>query len=162
LRPGDFDRIFQALNTAGVRYLVVDGIAAILHGVNRFTVDVDICLSMTRDNLSRFWTAMAGLGYRPSLPVSIGQLSDLDNIAEWCRDKNLKAIKFWDPKKNLALPLDVVVDAPLGFENAYDRRKDFEYHGYSLPVIGKKDLIEMKIGTGRNKDLDDVEVLRRD
>ncbi len=36
--------IIQALNEAGVRYLVVGGLAVVAHGHVRFTADVDLVL----------------------------------------------------------------------------------------------------------------------
>jgi hypothetical protein len=160
MRPGDYDRIYRTLNEAGVRYLVVGGVAAILHGVNRFTVDIDIIIDMSKENIGLFWRAMARLGYQPALPISLEQLSDPETIRLWREEKNLKAIKFWDPVENMALPLDLVVDHPLDFAAAHQRRATMAYHGFDLPVIGKDDLILVKNAAGRVKDRDDAEVLR--
>jgi hypothetical protein len=40
--PSDFEVIFQALELAGVRFLVVGGVAVVLHGHARFTADLDL------------------------------------------------------------------------------------------------------------------------
>lgn len=37
-----YQEIIQALETAGVRYLIVGGIAVHLHGYARFTKDLDL------------------------------------------------------------------------------------------------------------------------
>jgi hypothetical protein len=37
-----FDAIFCALDSTGVRYVVVGGVAVNLHGYQRFTKDVDL------------------------------------------------------------------------------------------------------------------------
>lgn len=162
MRPGDFKLIIGTLNKAGVRYLVIGGVAAVLHGARRATFDVDICLSITEDNLSRFWTAMADLGYKPRQPVSLEDLTDPAKIKEWREEKNLKAITFWHPAENMALSLDLVIDIDLDFEAAYARRKDFSYHGIDLTVASKDDVVKMKKLAGRSKDLDDVKALEDD
>lgn len=38
--------LFRKLDDAGVRYLVVGGIAVNLHGVNRLTHDIDLMLAL--------------------------------------------------------------------------------------------------------------------
>lgn len=160
MRPGDFERVFKALNQAGVRYLVVGGVAAVLHGVSRLTVDVDICLSLNESNLGPFWETVTRLGYRPSLPVSLQDLSEPATVRSWREERNLRALKFWDPQDNLALGLDLVLELPFDFDEAHERRVIFKYHGLDLPVMAKADLIRMKKASGRTQDLSDVEILQ--
>ena len=60
-RLGDVFRSFRDLE---VRYLVVGGVAAILHGVPRATLELDILIEATPDNVRRLLDALlrAGLG----------------------------------------------------------------------------------------------------
>lgn len=44
--------IVEALNAAGVRYLIVGGLAVAAHGHVRFTADVDLVLDMSDGNLA--------------------------------------------------------------------------------------------------------------
>ena len=151
--------ICDALNRAGVRYLIVGGVAVALHGVARMTFDIDIIIGLTAENLSKFWQALDDLGYRPRLPVSLGELSQPENVMRWREEKNLQAITFWHPAENIALPLDLVVDHSLDFEAAYLRRRELDYSGIRLPVASKNDLIEMKSRSERDKDRLDVRLL---
>ena len=41
-----FEPVFLALNEAGVRYVIVGGLAVVLHGYPRFTADLDIVLDL--------------------------------------------------------------------------------------------------------------------
>ncbi|MBA3498651.1 MAG: hypothetical protein H0T86_16255 [Gemmatimonadales bacterium] len=43
-------QVCQALNTAGARYLVIGGVACILHGYVRATTDLDVLIERTPDN----------------------------------------------------------------------------------------------------------------
>ena len=56
--------VFKSLQRHNVRYLVIGGIAVILHGVPRATFDLDILIEATSDNAARLLTALeeAGLG----------------------------------------------------------------------------------------------------
>lgn len=49
----DFKRIISDLNRAGVRYVLVGGIALIRHGVVRATRDVDAIISGDVENIAR-------------------------------------------------------------------------------------------------------------
>jgi len=65
--------ILRGLNAAGVRYVVVGGVAATAHGSSRVTNDVDICYDPTPDNRERLATVLAGWhaylrGVEPGLP----------------------------------------------------------------------------------------------
>jgi hypothetical protein len=49
----DFAAALRDLNAAGVRYVIVDGLAVIRHGAVRATKDVDAAVAMDEGNLSR-------------------------------------------------------------------------------------------------------------
>jgi hypothetical protein len=55
--------VFASLNDRDVHYLVIGGIAAVLHGVPRATFDLDILIEANTDNAQRLLNAleMAGL-----------------------------------------------------------------------------------------------------
>jgi hypothetical protein len=66
----DLERIFAALEASRARYLVVGGVAVVLHGHPRFTADLDVVIALERANLSKALRALQGLGYRPRAPPS--------------------------------------------------------------------------------------------
>lgn len=55
--------IFQALNDANIRYLVVGGVAVNLHGYSRYTGDLDIVMTLDAENLARMDKLMQEKGY---------------------------------------------------------------------------------------------------
>jgi hypothetical protein len=42
-----FAPLFDALNKANIRYVVVGGLATVLHGYVRLTVDIDLAVDLT-------------------------------------------------------------------------------------------------------------------
>jgi hypothetical protein len=48
---GLFDSLFRALNEGEVRYLVVGGVATVLHGYPRVTLDVDLMVDLVEHPL---------------------------------------------------------------------------------------------------------------
>lgn len=70
------EALVSALNTAGVRFLVAGGLAVGAHGHPRFTMDVDLVVQLRADNIVAAFHALAGLGYKPLVPVTAEAFSD--------------------------------------------------------------------------------------
>lgn len=147
------------MNEAGIRYLVVGGVAVNLHGYRRFTGDIDILLALDADNLEKMTTLMHGLGYIERLPVELQSLSREDQVQRWIREKGMTAYTFLSNKRD-RLDLDVLTGHSLQFD-AYEQRKttiDAE-EGVYVPVISVNDLLDMKKEAGRPEDLLDIDAL---
>jgi len=55
---GESEAILDALNQARMRYLVVGGVAVVLHGHLRITADLDLIIHLERDNVLRAMRAL--------------------------------------------------------------------------------------------------------
>ena len=64
-------QIFTALNEAGVDYVVVGGMAVVLHGYLRATADLDLVIGLSAENCTRAVNALTRAGFQPRLPVPI-------------------------------------------------------------------------------------------
>jgi len=69
----DVQRLLDALTAAGVHFVVVGGVALVLRGSSRVTLDLDLCYSRDRANLRRLAAALAPFhprlrGAPPELP----------------------------------------------------------------------------------------------
>ena len=64
-----FEPIFDALNRNGVRYVVVGGVAVVLHGVARLTGDLDLAVDLTPSEARKAIDALVACGFRSRLPV---------------------------------------------------------------------------------------------
>lgn len=54
--------VFEALNRAGIDYLVVGGLAVNAHGYVRMTMDIDLVVSLEPGNITRALYALAEIG----------------------------------------------------------------------------------------------------
>jgi hypothetical protein len=63
--PVDLAQVIPPLVRAKVDFILIGGMAAILHGSARVTFDVDVVYSRTHDNIERLTTALAA--HRPYL-----------------------------------------------------------------------------------------------
>ena len=72
-RVTDVQRLLDALTSGAVEFAVVGGVALVLRGSTRTTVDLDLCYSRERENLRRIAAALAPFhprlrGAPPDLP----------------------------------------------------------------------------------------------
>lgn len=135
-------RVCAALNETGSKYLVIGGVACVLHGYVRATTDVDILIERTHHNAENVLAALAGVGF--------------GFAREWTADEILKR------------PITVLGDDPAidiftvawrtKYEDAEPRSSIVEVDGVDIPLIGLDDLIQTK-QTGRPLDAADVEAL---
>jgi hypothetical protein len=151
-----------ALTAAEVNYVVAGGVAAVLHGVERVTLDLDVALQMTPDNLRRFLQVMAGLGLTPRAPVPAEILLDDRARTELVQDKHALVFTFHD----LADPLwqvDVFLTPELSFEELDRDAVTLTIQRQPVRVVSIGRLIELKrrVQPPRDKDILDIAQLQR-
>lgn len=155
-----FETIAAALRDAGVRYLVAGGIAVNAHGYVRLTYDVDLVIQLKPDNIRPAFRALAGLGYRPTVPVTAEQFADEAQRARWIREKGMQVLNF---HSELYRPftVDVFVSEPFDFDDEYEAAMQGELApGLTVRFVSIPALIAMKQLANRPRDLDDIEHLR--
>lgn len=93
-----FRELFSALSRANVRYLVVGGVAANLHGIERATGDIDLVIDLDKENVLRFIRAAEAMGLVPKAPVALEDLADTSRRNKWREDKGMLVFSLYDPK----------------------------------------------------------------
>jgi hypothetical protein len=153
--------IVRSLNDHNVKYLIAGGLAVVAHGYVRFTADIDILLAMDKQNLSEAVVALSGLNYRPRAPVAFEQFVDPDQRAQWIDQKGMVVFSLFSPDHPVT-EIDLFVDPPLAFEDAYSRAVHLEIApGIPALFCSIEDLIDMKSKSGRLQDLEDIARLRK-
>ena len=150
----DFDPrpALRALTDSEVDFVVLGGIAAILHGSAALTTDLDIAFASDPANLERLGAVLVGLD---------AQLRDVEEDLPFVPDAaTLRHIELLTLTTS-AGPLDLL-RAPSGAP-AYAvlrRRADiYDLGGFEVHVAAIEDLIAMKHTAGRAKDLAAIEEL---
>lgn len=152
--------LFRELEQHGVRYLLVGGLALNIHGVERATMDVDLALALSDENLEAFIRAAIVLGLSPVAPVPLAHLADESKRREWSEEKGMIAFAL-RPAQPSAPTIDVLIKLPVDFEGAWRRREDKQLGAMRVSLASLDDLIAMKQDTGRSKDASDVVAMRR-
>ena len=142
----DFKDLLRILSECEVRFLVVGGYAVIHHSQPRYTKDLDIWIEPSPENAKKLMRAFRIFGV-PML--------------------NLSPEDFTTPGTQLSLgvaPCEIdflTTISGLDFESAWVNRVISEEEDFSIPYLGKTDLILAKQTAGRLQDLADIEELRR-
>ena len=127
--------VFSSLKKRDVRYLVIGGIAVVLHGVPRATFDLDILIEPTWDNAQKLLDAFLDAGLGTAAMTTPKEI--LEHEITIFQDK---------------VRIDVLTKTPgMDFGSAWENRVVMAYQGQSFFVTGKTDLIESKKASGRDK-----------
>jgi predicted nucleotidyltransferase len=154
-----YEDIFTKLNERNVSYVVVGGIALVLHGVVRLTADLDLIVKLQSDNLVKFVSVMKELGYKPKVPVRAEEFVDDAKRETWIKEKGMRVFSFCHPRKPVAL-VDVFVDEPIEYRKLEAEQKWIRAGGIKIPVISIKHLIRLKEISGRVQDVADIKALK--
>ncbi len=152
--------VLAGLQAADVRFVLVGGLAVILHGVPRTTADLDLVLDLEESNVLRFVEVMTRLGFTPRAPVPAADLVSADRRREWVAEKGMRAFTFHRPGRILD-EVDVLIDAPIPFIEMMEGAEVLAAEGLRLCVANARHLIRMKEVTGRAQDAADADALRR-
>ncbi len=154
----DIERVIRVLNDANVKYLIVGGVAVVLHGHLRTTADLDLVIGLEEENAAAAMRALGSLGYQPRAPVPIQAFADSEQRRSWVEDKGLTVFSLWS-NQIPTLEVDVFVESPFEFEEALKRSQEVELDTLHARVVGVDDLIDMKRAVGRAVDDSDVAAL---
>jgi hypothetical protein len=116
--PTDFANVFEVLIAARVRFVVVGGLAVLLHGVDRLTADIDIAIDLAAGSASTAMAALLAAGLRPIAPVDAMQFADPAVRGAWHRDRGMEVFSLWDPEHRRPT-VDVFAEAPIPFEELW-------------------------------------------
>jgi hypothetical protein len=138
--------LFRDLNDRGGRYVVVGGLAVVLHGHLRATGDVDLVIDLARDQVDRTLAALEGAGFQPYLPVASKDFADPAKRAEWVREKGMMVFSLRPPG---GVPMvDLFLEHPMSFDQLWARSVVVHLRGVPVRIASIDDLIALKRQAG--------------
>jgi predicted nucleotidyltransferase len=155
---GLFEPIIEQLNNNGVRYVVVGGVAVVLHGYARLTADLDLAVDLSTVEARRAIDALISMGFRPTVPVDPLGFADPRVREQWISEKQMKVFSMRDPENPMRM-VDLFVENPLDFEELWVRSELMRLADSTVRVASIPDLIAMKRLARRQQDLQDIEAL---
>jgi predicted nucleotidyltransferase len=138
--------VFSSFQKHEVKYVIIGGIASVLHGVPRATFDLDILIEASPANTQALLTSLIEAGLGTAALATVDQV--LAHEITIFKDR---------------VRIDVQTSTPgLEFENAWKNREEMDFQGQAFFVVSKADLISSKKAAGRKIDLEDVHLLELD
>ena len=159
---GPYGEILGALTDAGVEFIVGGGVACVLHGVERVTMDVDVSVHMTPTNLGRFIGAITKLGLKPRVPIALTALLDPAVIRAMVEDKHALVFSFIDPDRPIR-HVDMFLTADLDYESLLPDSEWIDLGRIRVRIVNRRRLLAIKLAIRppRAKDALDIEFLRQ-
>ncbi|MEP6919714.1 MAG: hypothetical protein ABI967_01225 [bacterium] len=140
--PTTYCDVFDAFERHKVPYVVVSGMAVLLHGYIRPVFDLDIVIASTPDEQNRALYALELSGFVGTLNIPLNMLTVLRMF-----DQNEREI-------------DVFVKYHIPFDKLWSDALEIQVGESTARVVSLEHLMRAKQITGRPHDLLDVEGLR--
>lgn len=153
-----YEEVFRKLGEKKIRYAVAGGIALVLHGVVRFTADLDLIIELSAGNLTKFISVMNELGYKPKLPVKAEDFADPGTRERWVAEKGMKVFTFYHPERQIN-QIDIFVREPLKFDDIEKELVWIKARDVVIPVVSLTHLKMLKRIAGRAQDMADIEAI---
>lgn len=149
MTASDLPGLLTRLLDDDVELILVGGMAAIVHGAGRVTVDVDIVYRRTEENLKRLAASLEALnpalrGAPPGLPFRF----DADTLR---RGLNFTLTTTMGP---LDLLGEIIGGG--GYDDLHSEAEEVQAFGRTLLCLALPKLIEVKRAAGRPKDLEAI------
>lgn len=129
------------------------------HGYLRTTMDIDIVVDLSSENIRAAFKALQSVGYRPRQPIAADQFADKQLREFWRREKHMLVLQFRADDKP---GVDVFVYEPFDFEAELGKAfVDKVNDTTEARFVTIETLLEMKRDAGRDKDLIDIKALNR-
>lgn len=142
----DFKEFVELLEKHKAEYLIVGGYAVGFHGYPRYTGDLDIWLNPTKSNAEKIVCAVNEFGFT----------SYKLTVEDFTKEENVIQLGYPPLRIDLMTTLDGV-----DFKTCYKHKEEITIEGVKINFISYKDLIKNKKTTGRHKDIDDIENLKK-
>jgi len=157
--PTDFLSLFAVLHAARVPYVVVGGLAMLLHGIDRVTGDIDLVIDLSPGTSTDLVEALTEAGYRPFAPVDPTLLANEAVREQWRLERGMEVFSLWDTT-NRRPTVDLLLACPVPFTELLNDSVTVTIGAVQIRVASVAHLIGMKQQTARPRDLEDVERLR--
>jgi hypothetical protein len=139
--------IFDALDRHGVRYVLIGGMAAILHGAAHVTTDVDVVPQDARENLERLSDTLKELHAR--IRVS----GEPDGVPFDHSGESLSRVRVWNLQTDLGdLDLTFEPSGTKGYEDLHRDAAVMHLRSGDVTVASLADVVRSKEAADRPRD----------
>jgi hypothetical protein len=139
--PEIYNDVFEALNRENVRYIVISGVAVVLHGYVRPIFDLDIVIDRAPEEAHSAMRTLTASGFVPTIPLPLSAVT---------------VLRMFDPVNR---EIDLFVRYYIPFEEMWSASEMIRLNNSLVRVASLEHLIKVKQINGRPHDLQDIEGL---
>lgn len=154
-----FFRSLTLLNQSGVPYVVVGGFAVVMHGVNRFTPDLNIIISFEESGVESLFQTFESHDLVCLDATVRQQFRSSIERTRLLPDQNRRFLSFYDQQAP-PFQVDFFTEHPYPFDELFAAREQIELEGETLSLCSLPYLIQLKQLAARGQDLADIDQLR--
>jgi aminoglycoside-2''-adenylyltransferase len=144
--------LLKALDDHDVRFVLIGGLAAVLHGSPTITRDLDVCYARDPQNADRLAQALRQL--QAKLRGAADDVVFLFDGRTLLAGDSFTFLTIGGPLDCLGTPAGTK-----GFDDLNANAVEMDIDGMKVRVVSLNDLIRMKRASGRPKDRIELEVL---
>ena len=142
----EFIKVFKAFDEHKVEYILIGGVAVILHGYGRLTGDIDLFLKNKKENINKLKKALNSIFDDPSIEeITLNELH------------KYPVIRYGTPN---GFYIDIITQIGNTFSYEDLEYEIFEYQGIKIKVGTPETLYKLKKDTFRPKDKSDAIFLK--
>ncbi len=150
-KPLDLEKLIENLNKAGIKYILVGGMAAIAQGSPVLTFDLDIVHEKSAANIQKIKDLLVSLDAYQRRPDNLKLKPDFDALKG--TGHMLLSTKYG--------PMDILgsIEKDLGYEELIKNIVKIEFHGHKIHVLDLETLVELKRDSARPEDKQRLRIL---
>jgi hypothetical protein len=147
----DLSALLEGLLEAGIEFILVGGLAAVVQGAPLTTIDLDIVHKQSSENIEKLFAFLKSIG-------AFHRRLDEKVIEPKKRDISGKGHALFTTQFG---PLDVlaVIEEGRGYEDLLEHTVQIEFRRYTIRVLDLKMLIELKKASNDPRDRQRLPVL---
>lgn len=153
-----YERVLRRLLEKKVRFVITGGLALVMHGVVRFTADLDLIIDLSHENLKRFIDVMKELNFKPKIPVELQELLEPEKRETWIKEKNMVVFTLYNPEREIE-EIDIFIKELIPFGEIEKETLWMKVKDMIIPVISKSHLKSLKNLSARPQDMADIKAL---
>ena len=140
--PETYSDVLDRFERDGIRYVVISGVAVVLHGHVRPLADLDIVIDPAPGEVERAMRVLAGCGFVPSLPLPLSMLT---------------VLRMFDHAER---EVDVFVRYHIPFDRLWADSRQVRVGEGAARIVSLEHLLQAKRINGRPHDLSDIAALQ--
>lgn len=155
-----YEKVLRKLLEKKVRFVITGGLALVMHGVVRFTSDLDLLIDLNHNNLKNLISVVEELNFKPRVPVTLNELLDEQKRSIWINEKNMTAFTLFNPNREIE-EIDIFIKEIIPFDEIQKGIEWMTVKDLKIPVISIHHLRTLKSLSSRPQDIADIKALEQ-